>query len=405
MKPLANRHVLLGISGGIAAYKCADLVRRLRSGGAEVQVVMTAAATAFITPLTMQALSGRPVRTEILDLGEESAMGHIELARWADVVLVAPASADFMARLSHGLANDLLSTLCLATGAPILLAPGMNRQMWLAPATRANRARLMEHGHTLVGPDEGEQACGEVGPGRMAEPATLVARLSRLLSPGPLSGLSLLMTAGPTREAIDPVRFVGNRSSGRMGFAVASAAAVAGAGVTLVTGPVSLETPPEVERIDVVSAREMHRAVMARVAGADIFIAAAAVADYRPVSQASSKIKKDESVLELRLERNPDILAEVAGLPDGPFCVGFAAETEDLEANALQKLSRKSLDMVAANRVGVSGPGFESAENSLSLYWQGGKMVLPLASKEQLAVELIEVVARRYLEKSPAKNT
>ncbi len=405
MKPLANRHVLLGISGGIAAYKGAELVRLLRSGGAEVQVVMTAAATAFVAPLTLQALSGRPVRTEILDPGEESAMGHIELARWADVVLVAPASADFLARLSHGLANDLLSTLCLATSAPIVLAPAMNRQMWLAPATRANRVRLMDYGHNLVGPEAGEQACGEVGPGRMAEPATLVARLTRLFSRGPLSELSVLITAGPTREAIDPVRFVGNRSSGRMGFAIAAAAATAGARVTLVSGPVSLDTPPEVERIDVVSAGEMHEAVMARVSAADIFIAAAAVADYRPVSQASSKIKKDRSVLELRLERNPDILAEVAALPDGPFCVGFAAETEDLEANALRKLSRKSLDMVAANRVGATGPGFESAENSLSLYWQEGSMVLPLAPKEQLAGELMEVVARRYLEKSPAKNT
>ncbi len=402
MNTLANKHVLLGVSGGIAAYKTAELVRLLRAQNAEVQVVMTEAATAFITPLTLQALSGRPVRTKILDQAEESAMGHIDLARWADVVVVAPASADFMAKLSHGLADDLLSTLCLATASPVLLAPAMNRQMWMAPATRANHARLIEYGYTLVGPEEGPQACGDVGPGRMAEPATLVAWLGRFLSPGLLSGLSVLVTAGPTREAIDPVRFIGNRSSGRMGYAIASAAAAADARVTMISGPVSLETPPGVERIDVVSAVDMHEAVMSRVSNADIFIAVAAVADYRPVRPAPSKIKKEQPILELTLERNPDIVAGVAAMPKRPFCVGFAAETDDLENNARHKLTNKSLDMVAANRVGPTGPGFESLENSLSLYWEGGSVVLPLASKEQLALELIEVIAKRYSEKSTA---
>ncbi len=405
MNPLANRHVLLGISGGIAAYKGAELVRLLRTRGAEVQVVLTEAATAFVTPLTLQALSGRPVRSQLLEAKEESAMGHIELARWADVVLVAPASANFLAKLSHGLADDLLTTLCLATDAPIVLAPAMNRQMWVAPATLANRARLLEHGHKLVGPDEGAQACGEVGLGRLVEPGVLMSRLETLFSPGPLAGVSVLITAGPTREAVDPVRFLGNRSSGRMGFAVAAAAVGAGARVTLVSGPVAVDTPARVERIDVVSARDMHAAVMARAQGCNIFIGAAAVADYRPANPSPSKIEKAAPSLELKLARNPDILAEVAALPGGPFCVGFAAETEDLETNARRKLSRKSLDMLAANRVGFSGPGFESKENSLSLYWEGGSMELPVAPKEQLAVDLMEVITGRYLAKSAAENT
>ena len=405
MAHLFNRNVLLGVSGGIAAYKSAELVRQLRELGADVRVIMTRGAQEFITSLTLQALSGHPVHTDLLDAEAEQGMGHIELARWADLLVLAPATADLLARLATGRADDLLTTAVLATPAPLLLAPAMNQQMWLAPATRANRARLIEHGRILVGPEDGEQACGELGPGRMAEPATLVDRVHRLLSPGDLAGVSVLITAGPTREAIDPVRFLGNRSSGRMGFAIAAAAAAAGARVTLVSGPVSLDTPWAVERVDVVSAQDMHKAVMARVANCDIFVGAAAVADYRPVSQASAKIKKDSTLLELKLERNPDILADVAALPGAPFCVGFAAETENLEANARQKLSRKSLDMVAANRVGVTGPGFESAENSLSLYWQGGSMELPLAPKDQLAVELMEVVARRYFEKSSAENT
>jgi len=401
-KPLANKHVLVGITGGIAAYKGAELVRRLRARGAEVQVVTTRAATAFITPLTLQALSGRPVRTELLDSAQESGMGHIELARWADVVVVAPASADFLARLSLGLADDLLSTLCLATAAPIVLAPAMNRQMWMARATRDNRARLREHGHLLVGPAEGEQACGEVGPGRMVEPDVLVARVERLLSPGPLAGLSVLVTAGPTREAIDPVRFIGNRSSGRMGYAVAAAAATAGGQVTLVSGPVGLATPMGVERLDVISAQEMREAVMARVGGCHVFIAAAAVADYRPTHYAPEKLKKQNHGLTLTLDPTPDILAEVAASSSRPFCVGFAAETEALEVNARKKLVGKGLDMVAGNRVGASGPGIESEENALSLFWDGGGVELPLADKEQLAVELVEIIARRYREKSTA---
>jgi phosphopantothenoylcysteine decarboxylase/phosphopantothenate--cysteine ligase len=402
MNPLANKRILLGVTGGIACYKSAELVRRLRVADAEVQVVMTRAAQAFVGPLTFQALSGRAVSTELLDAGQESAMGHIELARWAEAVVVAPASADFMARLVHGLADDLLATLCLATSAPIILAPAMNCQMWLAPATQENRAGLARQGHVLLGPDEGGLACGETGPGRMVEPDVVQRHLERLFSPGRLAGKSVLVTAGPTREAIDPVRYVSNRSSGQMGYAIAEAAAAAGAQVTLVSGPVALEAPPHVERIAVTSAEEMRDAVMDRAQDAEIFIAAAAVADYRPTAYVPSKIKKRERRLAVDLERTPDILADVAGLPRRPFCVGFAAETDALEANARRKLTDKSLDMVAANWVGASGPGIESRENALTLYWPGGSMELPLAPKAQLAVELVEVIAERYREKSPA---
>jgi phosphopantothenoylcysteine decarboxylase/phosphopantothenate--cysteine ligase len=402
MNPLANKRILLGVTGGIACYKSAELVRRLRAADAEVQVVMTRAAQAFVGPLTFQALSGRAVSTELLDAGQESAMGHIELARWAEAVVVAPASADFMARLVHGLADDLLATLCLATSAPIILAPAMNRQMWLAPATQENRAGLARQGHVLLGPYEGELACGETGPGRMIEPEVVRRHLERLFAPAHLAGRSVLVTAGPTREAIDPVRYVSNRSSGLMGYAIAEAAVAAGAHVTLVSGPVALEAPPGVERIAVTSAQEMHDAVMERAQDADIFIAAAAVADYRPATYVPGKIKKREQRLALDLERTPDILAEVAGLPRRPFCVGFAAETEALEANARRKLVDKSLDMVAANWVGASGSGIESRENALILYWPGGSLELPLAPKEELAVELVEVIAERYREKSPA---
>lgn len=402
MKQLANKRILVGVTGGIAAYKSAELVRRLRDQDAQVQVVMTRAAEAFVAPLTFQALSGRPVRTELLEARQESAMGHIELARWAHAIVVAPASADFMARLSHGMADDLLATLCLASAAPIVLAPAMNRQMWLAPATQENRLRLVRQGRVLLGPEQGEQACGETGPGRMVEPAVLLSGVERLFSPGQLAGIKVLVTAGPTREAIDPVRYVSNRSSGKMGYAVAAAAAAAGAQVTLVSGPVSLETPAGVERIPVTSAREMHEAVKSRAPGADIFIAAAAVADYRPAAYVSHKLKKHAQRLTLELERTLDNLAEVAAMARRPFCVGFAAETDELEANARRKLADKSLDMVAANWVGPSGPGIESEENAIALYWPEGKLELPLAPKDQLAAELIEVIAKHYHEKSPA---
>lgn len=401
-KPLTNKRILLGVTGGIAAYKSADLVRRLRDAGAEVRVAMTPAATRFVTQLTFQALSGNPVHLELLDPEAEAGMGHIELARWADAVLVAPATADFMARLAHGLAGDLLSTLCLATDAPLALAPAMNRLMWANAATQDNRAILERRGVRLFGPAEGGQACGETGPGRMLEPLELVGHIAGLFAPGSLSGLRVLITAGPTREAIDPVRFVSNRSSGKMGYAVAEAAAEAGAHVVLVSGPVALPAPPWVECVRVESAEQMHQAVMARAGGCDIFIGAAAVADYRPRVCADQKIKKHDPVLGLELERTPDILAAVAALPGRPFTVGFAAETEKLEEHAQAKRVRKSLDLIAANRVGLLGSGFESDDNALRLFWEGGGQDLPLAPKARLARQLISIIAERYHAKNPA---
>ena len=401
MNRLANKRILLGVTGGIAAYKSADLVRRLRAAGAEVQVVMTRAATEFITPLTLQALSGHAVRLELFDPAAEMAMGHIELARWADAVLVAPASADFMARLAHGLADDLLTTLCLACDAPLALAPAMNRQMWDNPATGDNRRLLQRRGVALFGPAEGEQACGEVGPGRMLEPEQLVDRLAALFETGVLQGLTVLISAGPTREAIDPVRFIGNRSSGKMGFAVAEAAAQAGARVTLVSGPVSLPTPPRVDRIDVESAEQMYEAVLQRASECDIFIGVAAVADYRPHEPAAHKLKKTQARLTLELERTRDILAAVASLPAPPFTVGFAAETERVQEHAQAKRRLKSVDMIAANQVGQPGTGFESDENALHLYWEGGDRPLPPGPKPTLARQLIAAVAERYHARQP----
>lgn len=399
MSTLSNKRILLGITGGIAAYKAAELVRGVRQAGAEVRVVMTRAATAFITPITLQALSGHPVRTELFDEAHEAAMGHIELARWADAVLVAPASADFMARLAAGMADDLLTTLCLATTAPIAVAPAMNHQMWSAQVTIENSERLTQRGIRLFGPAEGEQACGENGPGRMVEPAELLERLAALFVDTSLDGVALTITAGPTREAIDPVRFLSNRSSGRMGFAIAAAAAEAGARVRLVAGPVTLPTPPGVERIDVTTANEMLDAVLADPG--ELFIASAAVADYRPVDAAQSKIKKDSETVELALQRNPDILATVSALADAPFTVGFAAETDHLERHARGKLESKNLDMIAANWVGerAAGGGFDSDINALSLYWPGGEKELPTASKGALARQLIAVVAERFQKK------
>jgi phosphopantothenoylcysteine decarboxylase / phosphopantothenate---cysteine ligase len=402
MHALTDKRILLGVTGSIAAYKSAELVRRLREAGAVVRVAMTAAATEFVRPLTFQALSGNPVHLALLDPAAEAGMGHIELARWADAVLVAPASADFMARLAHGLADDLLATLCLATRAPLLLAPAMNRSMWQHAATQDNRRVLERRGVRLLGPEEGGQACGESGPGRMIEPAPLVDALAALFRPGRLQGLTVLVTAGPTREAIDPVRYVGNRSSGRMGYAVAAAAAEAGARVVLVSGPGALEAPAGVECIRVESAQEMHDAVLGRAAEADIFVAAAAVADYRPAAPAAHKIKKGAQTLTLALERTPDILAAVAGLTRPPFTVGFAAETERLEEHALAKLSGKALDMIAANRVGEAGSGFEAEENALQVYWTGGARALARAPKPRLARELIALVAERYHEKNTA---
>jgi phosphopantothenoylcysteine decarboxylase/phosphopantothenate--cysteine ligase len=393
---LIGKHIVLGITGGIAAYKSADLTRRLRDNGAEVRVAMTPAATEFVTPLTFQALSGNPVHHALLDPQSEAAMGHIELARWADAVLIAPASADFLARLAHGLADDLLSTLCLATNAPIALAPAMNRLMWSNPATEHNISLLKSRGMTLIGPGEGSQACGETGAGRMLEPLELVDALSALFHHGALQGIHVLITAGPTREAIDPVRYISNRSSGRMGFALAQAALEAGARVTLVSGPVRLPTPKGVSRIDVISAEQMYAAVMQEVSGAQIFIACAAVADYRVAITAKHKIKKSRNMLLLELVRTPDIVACVANLDSPPFILGFAAETQDLNKYALAKLEKKSLNMIAANRVGLPNSGFDSEYNALEILWPNGHQSLPRARKGQLARQLIKLLAERY---------
>ncbi len=393
---LAGRRILLGITGGIAAYKSADLARRLRERGAEVQVAMTRAATEFVTPLTLQAVSGRAVRTTLLDPAAEAGMSHIELARWPELILVAPASADFIARLAHGFADDLLSTLCLATDTPIAVAPAMNRLMWANAATQANLETLRTRGVRIWGPAAGEQACGEVGAGRMLEPLELREHAEAFFADGALAGLRVLITAGPTREPIDPVRFVSNRSTGKQGFAVAEAAAAAGAEVTLVAGPVSLATPAGVARVDVESAAEMHAAVMARARDADIFVATAAVADYRAAAPAEQKIKKSAERLTLELERNPDILAEVSALTEQrPFCVGFAAETHDVLAYAEDKRRRKRLDLICANQVG-EGLGFEADVNALHVLWEGGARALPQADKRALAAALVELIAERF---------
>lgn len=392
--PLDRVRVLLGVSGGIAAYKAAELVRRLRDAGAEVRVVMTANATHFVGVATFQALSGNPVRTSLWDESAEAAMSHIELARWADEVLIAPASADLLARIAHGSADDLLSTLVLATTAPLSVAPAMNQQMWANAATQANIAILRQRGVRVFGPAVGSQACGETGEGRLPEAHELVAALVAARGSRLLDGVRVLVSAGPTFEDIDPVRFIGNRSSGKMGFAVAAAAARAGAVVRLIAGPVALPTPAGVERVDVRSARQMRDAVIAAASAHDIFISAAAVGDYRPQMISASKLKKSGQPLALELVQNPDIIAEVATLPKRPFLVGFAAETDDLERYAQEKLERKGLDMIAANQVGES-LGFECGENALLLLWPGGREQLALADKGALAQSLIERVAAR----------
>ena len=387
--------ILLGVTGGIAAYKSPDLVRRLRERGAEVQVVMTAGAGRFVTALSLQAVSGRPVRKTLWDEAAEAAMGHIELARWADAVLVAPATADFLARLAHGRADDLLTTLCLATTAPVHLAPAMNRQMWANPATAANVALLKDRGARILGPGEGGQACGETGIGRMVEPEELAESvLSRLTADRVLAGLKVVVSAGPTRERLDPVRFISNRSSGKMGYAVAEAARDAGARVVLVSGPVHLDVPPGLEFVAVESARQMRDAVHEALPGADIYIGAAAVADYQASTVAMQKIKKSSERLNLELVRAPDILASVGALAGGrPFVVGFAAETENLEENARTKLAQKGVEMVAANRVG-DALAFDRDDNSLLVLWAGGREEIPTCGKPELARRLIALIAR-----------
>ncbi|WP_266168581.1 bifunctional phosphopantothenoylcysteine decarboxylase/phosphopantothenate--cysteine ligase CoaBC [Dyella subtropica] len=394
---LAHRRILLGVSGGIAAYKSCELVRRLRDLGAEVRVVMTEGATHFVSPTTFQALSGESVRVSLWDEQAEMAMGHIELARWAERIIIAPASADLMARLAHGFANDLLTTLCLASPAPLYVAPAMNQQMWAHPAVQENVDILRRRGVHLLGPASGDQACGDIGSGRMLEPLELREALVASFGSAVLHGLKVVVSAGPTYEDIDPVRFIGNRSSGRMGFAVAEAAAQAGAEVTLVAGPVGLATPPGVvRRVDVRTAADMHAAVLAAAAKADIYVGAAAVGDYRPSVVASHKLKKhDGAGLILELAENPDILTSLSAQTVHPFLVGFAAETHDVASYAQDKLQRKGLDMIAANQVG-DGLGFEAADNALHLYWAGGSVELPRASKTVLAHQLVAQVAQRY---------
>jgi phosphopantothenoylcysteine decarboxylase / phosphopantothenate---cysteine ligase len=399
-----GKRILLGVTGGIAAYKSPDLVRRLRERGAEVQVVMTAGAREFVTPLTFQAVSGREVRSELWDSAAEAAMGHIELARWADLILVAPATADFLARLATGQANDLLSTLCLATSAPIAVAPAMNRQMWANAATQQNIATLRSRAVQILGPGAGDQACGEVGEGRMLEPLQLADLAAATIAPtGPLAGKRVVITAGPTRECIDPVRFISNRSSGKMGFAVAAAARAAGAEVVLIAGPVALTTPPGVNRVDVESAGEMLEAALTAVATADVFVGTAAVADYRPIVTAAQKIKKTQDTLELAMQRTTDVLATVAALPNRPFVVGFAAETESVEQYAKQKLLKKNLDMIAANEVG-KGKVFEQDDNALLVLSRTSRHELPRASKQELARELVALIATTYVESRSAKQ-
>lgn len=387
--------ILLGVTGGIAAYKSPDLVRRLIERGAEVQVVMTAAAQKFVTPTSFQAVSGRPTRSDLWDSAAEAAMGHIELARWAQMVLIAPASANFIARLAGGCADDLLSTLCLATEAPIVVAPAMNRIMWANKATQANVETLVSRGVRILGPASGSQACGEVGAGRMWEPAELA---HSLLQPPPnaglLAGLNVLITAGPTRERLDPVRYLTNRSSGKMGFAVAQAAREAGAHVTLVSGPVQLQTPTGITRLNVESARDMYAAVHRHIAEADVFIAAAAVADFQPVTVAKQKIKKQGTSVRLDLEPAPDIVKSVAEMAKRPFVVGFAAETNDVEDNARSKLKRKKLDMIAANEVG-DGIAFDCDDNALTVLWPGGKTEVARGPKIDVARALVALIAER----------
>ena len=395
--PLANLRVLLGVSGGIAAYKAAELTRRLLETGAQVRVILTENAARFVTPLTFQALSGQPVRSGLWDEAAEAAMGHIELARWAQRIVIAPASADVIARLAHGIANDLLSTVCLASAAPVALAPAMNQQMWAHAATQANVDLLRRRGVDVLGPAAGSQACGEFGAGRLLEADTIVAELSMLHGPRELAGARVLVSAGPTFEDIDPVRYLGNRSSGRMGFAIAQAAAEMGAQVQLIAGPVHLPTPARVARSDVRSAREMRAAVMQHIPQSDIFISAAAVGDYRPGEIAAHKLKKQGGGLTLALTENPDIIAEVAAQKtragrEPLFVVGFAAETRDVEKYARGKLERKNLDLIAANQVGGQ-VGFDAADNELFLLWRGGKEKLARADKRVLARALLARVA------------
>ena len=395
MQRLTRKRVILGVTGGIAAYKSAELIRRLIDFDAEVRVVMTEGAKEFITPLTLQALSGSPVHDSLLDPKAEAAMGHIALARWADIILIAPASANFLAKLNAGQGNDLLNTLCLASAAPIVVAPAMNQQMWANASTQDNMKSLTNKGIYVLGPAEGSQACGDVGPGRMIEPSELAQSLANFFKNKALTGKKVVITAGPTREALDPIRYISNHSSGKMGFSIAEAAIEAGASTTLIAGPVTLCTPDRVKRIDVVSAQDMFEASLAQAADADIFIATAAVADYRPQNIATEKIKKSTQSLTITLEKNPDIVAAVAQLSPKPFTVGFAAETQNVLDYARGKIKSKNLDMVAANDVSNSAIGFNSDENAVTVIWPAGHQVFNQASKPQIAKQLIALIAQQ----------
>lgn len=395
MHRLTNRHILIGVTGGIAAYKAAELTRLFKGAGADVRVVLTNAGAEFITPLTLQALSGNPVHQSLLDPEAEQGMGHIELARWADLIVVAPATADFMARLSSGMANDLLTTLCLATDAPITLAPAMNQAMWRDPRTQQNLEALLSQGVHILGPGSGEQACGDTGPGRMIEPLEIMQASATLIATGPLEGKHVVITAGPTREAIDPVRFISNHSSGKMGFELAAVAAKAGAEVTLIAGPCAQTTPKGVKRINVESAEQMLDASLSAASTADLFIGAAAVSDYRPVFVADQKIKKGaEERMEIILTKNPDIIANIATLTPKPLMIGFAAETERLVEHARDKLNRKGLDLVIANDVSKSDIGFNADHNEVVLVSQAGDITLPRALKSDLAEQLISHITK-----------
>lgn len=404
MNPPKGTRILLGISGGIAAYKSCELTRLLVQAGYRVQVVMTPEATAFVTPLTLQALSGQPVRLELLDPVGESAMSHIRLARDHELILIAPATAHFLARLRAGWADDLLTTLCLAAEVPIVVAPAMNQAMWQNPATRDNIEVLESRGIRCLGPTTGLQACGESGPGRMLEPPDILQALQHSAS-GRLAGLSVLISAGPTHEPLDPVRFIGNRSSGKMGYALARAARLAGARVTLVSGPVALTVPAGVRLIPVETAADMHAAVMAESVRHQIYIGAAAVADFTPDEVKPHKIKKTEAGLMLSLRKTTDILASVARLDPPPFTVGFAAETEDMAHYARRKREAKGVDMVAGNRVGGGEGGFGSDDNALYVCWHGGDTHFPLMPKQQLAERLVTLIAEHYHAKNSPENS
>jgi phosphopantothenoylcysteine decarboxylase / phosphopantothenate---cysteine ligase len=395
-----RKHVLLAICGGIATYKSAELVRLLRKQGAEVRVVMTHSAQEFVSPLTFQALSGNPVHTELLDVDEENAMGHINLARWADVVVIAPATANTLAKCAHGLADDLVSTLFLAATCPVYMVPAMNQAMWSKAISQENTRKLEGQGVTIIGPDAGDQACGETGKGRMAEPVEICQRILTAPKDAVLKGLKVLISVGPTREYIDPVRYITNRSSGKMGYALGRAAVEAGAQVSLVSGPVNLPSPAGLDIVKVETASQMYDAVLTQAVNVDIYIGAAAVADYSPLAMEKDKIKKQAAQTSIILHKTKDILTDVARLNNAPFTVGFAAETNDLEAYAQEKLRKKNLDMIAANWVGQEQGGFDSEQNALEVYWDKGHTTLTMMHKNQLAEQLINLIAKRFNEKN-----